>query len=340
MTSVIITGVGTMRPGPARDTDQIAPDPLPFTRTHQVADFDPRAALGRKVARFNHRSTLLAMAAFDRAIEDAELEVTDSNRDQVGITMGTTLGSISGTVQFGMDSFGKERPYVVDAACFPNTVLNTAAAALAIRTGMRGPNTTVAAGPLAGVTALRHAHVVLRSEHADTVLAGASEEVTPPTAWWAATARRTGAPGEGAAIFVLERQEVAEAAGRAPLARLASTIVRSVDPADPVAIASVVAEALRRANVTADDVIVAAARATGVPVVDDAQHTGLTRLFQVPLSWHEPDIGDCYSAHSALQLAASIEFLRSDAVGTPCGCIIAVDPDGAVGVAVVQVSGG
>ena len=75
--------------------------------------------------------------------------------------------------------------------------------------------------------------------------------------------------------------------------------------------------------------------------VDQAQRTALERLFTAPLLWSEDDMGDCYSAHSALQMARVIAHLTerdaadSDDAAERAGLVVAVDPDGAVGVVVV-----
>lgn len=339
MTAVVITGMAAVRPAPDAEPfpDEEAGHPV-----HRVADFDPVTLFGRRAARYNHRSTLLAMAACEAALAHAGLKVDDEGRDAIGITVGTTVGSVSGTIEFGMDTFDEKRPYLVNAACFPNAVLNTAAGALAIRLGARGPNATIAGGPLACVAALRHGEVTLRAGHAETVLAGASEEATEPALWWARGHRDTAAAGEGAAMFVVERLTTARAAGRAPIARLGAAVVRAADPHRPGALAAAIAEALRLARVDPADVALAALRATGVAAVDQAQRTALRDLTAATPLWSEAEIGDCYSAHSALQLVQVIDHLGGDArarrrggSGQTAGLVIAVDPDGAVGVIAV-----
>jgi 3-oxoacyl-[acyl-carrier-protein] synthase II len=342
MTTVVITGMASMFPGPATSPEDLRPH-----QVHRVADFDPEAAFGRRTSRYNHRSTLLVMAVCEAAIADAKLEITDDNRDAVGITVGTTTGSVTGIVDFGTDSFAQSRPYLVDAGRVPNIALNTAASAAAIRIGARGVNTTVAGGPLAGLAALRHSEIILRAGHADTVLAGASEEATAPTVWWAQSARDTGAVGEGAAMFVLELEETARAAGRTPIAALAATAVRVLDPTDAAALTEAISETLRLASIDPAAVSLAAVRATGVAAVDEAQRTALAGIVAVPLLWSETEIGDCFTAHSALQLVRVIERLTDERVlvdgeepGTRAGLVVSVDPEGAVGLAVVLARSG
>jgi 3-oxoacyl-[acyl-carrier-protein] synthase II len=338
MIRLVITGVGAVRPGPAdaEPSGTGSPCPLPPRPAHQV-DLDLVALLGRKTVRFNHRSTLLAMVACDEALRDSRLEAADPSRERIGITIGTTAGGLTGMVHFGMDTFTQPRPYLVDATSFPNSVINTTAGALAIRTGMRGANSTVASGPLAVVSALRHAQMSLRASHVDTVLVGAVEEYTGPTAWWAAACRDTGPQGEGAAMFVLERPEVAAAAGRPPLATLASAVLRSVDAASAEATAAVVSTALLAAGVSPGDVRRVVLRRTGVPEVDAAQRAALARIVRVEPEEDEEQTGDCHSAHGALQLARLVgEWRTGEHPGPGAALLLASDPTGAVGVAVLQ----
>lgn len=335
MTDIVITGMASLVPaGPAALHEEI-PGPV-----HRVEPFDPEAHFGRRRARFKHRSALLAMTACEAALADAGLKVTEASRDTVGITLGTTTGSITGIVEFGMTSFDMDHPFLVNAARFPNMGLNAAAAAAAIHLGVRGANSTAVGGPLSGVAAIRHAQITLRAGHVEAILAGASEEVTGPTVWWARTARDTAAPGEGAAVFVLERRECALAAGRPPRAVLAAATVRATDPTDPDVLAEVIAQTLTDAGFGPAEVSLAAVRATGVPAVDAAQRAALEQACPAPQLWSEQEIGDCYSAHSALQLAGVIDHLTGPGSAEPpprppAGLVVALDPDGAIGVLVV-----
>lgn len=335
MTDIVITGMASVEPAGEAALHEGIPGPV-----HQVPPFDAVARFGRRQARFKHRSALLGMAACEAALADSGLKVTDATRDAVGITLGTTAGSITGIVEYGMSSLDSTHPFLVNAARFPNMGLNASAAAAAIHLGVRGANSTAVGGPLAGVAALRHAQIILRAGHVDAVLAGASEEVTGPTVWWARAARETAAPGEGAAVFMLERRASALAAGRPPRAVLAAAAVLAADPADPTVLAEVLAQTLADAGVSPADVALAAVRATGVPEVDAAQSAALDRACPAPRLWSEREIGDCYSAHSALQLVRVIDHLTgAGAAGPdtapPAGLVVALDPDGAIGVLVV-----
>jgi 3-oxoacyl-[acyl-carrier-protein] synthase II len=335
MTTLVITGVGSVRPT-RTPVPTNGVDSLPGRQAYLVTDFDPVQVLGRRAARSNHRTALLAMAACRAALADARFEVNEEVRDGVGVSFGTTCGSMSGAVEFGWDSFAEQHPYQVNPATFPNLMLNAAAAAAAIRYGLRGANTTVAGGPLAGLAALRHAQVTLRACHADTVLAGAAEEFTGPQAWLAAALRPAAVPGEGAAAFVLEPAEVALAAGRRPLARLAAVLLRTLDVSDPAAYRDAVRDALARAEVSSGGVRSVAVRRTGSTTGDAALLAGLAEAVHLRPTDSEEEIGDCFSAHAALQLAELVSQARAQGwAPDEAGVVLAADPDGALAVAVL-----
>ncbi|MEV5509860.1 beta-ketoacyl synthase N-terminal-like domain-containing protein [Streptomyces orinoci] len=323
---IVISGRGTVWPDPVPQAHTPPSGPA-FT----VGSFDGEALLGRRTAQYNHRSAQLAMVACGRALDDAGLEVTDENRDRIGVTLGTAAGSVTGMVEFGMDTFSQPRPHMVAAAKSSHCVLSSPAGAAAITYGLRGANATVASGPATGLAVLRHAVVILRAGHADAVLAGASEEFTGPTSWLARTARGEQVQGEGAAAFVLEGRESARAAGRKALAAVAAVDVRAVPGFSAGQFAESVARTLGRAGVSAPDVSAVAFRHTGVAEVDEAQHSGLARALPGAAQvTDEKRIGDCYSAHALLQLAGLLDEAALPAV------VVAADPDGLLSVAVLN----
>ncbi|TDV54806.1 beta-ketoacyl synthase N-terminal-like domain-containing protein [Actinophytocola oryzae] len=329
--SLVFTGAGAVRPtGPTPVPD------LPWPTAHVVEGLDFAAVLGRKTVRFNNRTTNLALVACGEALADAGLEVTDDIRDTVGVSFGTTCGSVTGAVEFGWDSFDRTRPHMVNPATMPNTVLNTTAGAMAIKYGLKGANSTVVAGPLAGLGALRNAAVMLHAVHADTMLVGAAEEVTGPGAWFAHATRPDSLPGEGAAVFVLERADVAIEAGRRPLARLGAVRSHTGDVRRPDTVCDAVAETLDAAGIEPERVRWVAMRVTGDSVVDAAQRVGLGAVLPIEPEDGIEELGDCYAGHAALQLAELVTRARTEGWSRDdAGVVVAADPDGALAVAVV-----
>jgi 3-oxoacyl-[acyl-carrier-protein] synthase II len=337
MTTLVVTGTGFVGP------DGSGPRPVPATdlappgnRAFLAAGFDAEAELGRRTTRFNHRSTLLAIAACGAALRDARLTADEEARNGIGVTLGTMCGSVSGTASFGWATFSQPRPYNVDPSCFPNLIINTAAGAVAIKYGLRGANSTVAGGPVAGVIALRHAALTLRAGHADTVLVGACEEYGIHEAWLAAALRPGAVTGEGAAILVLESAEVADRGGRPARAAVGAALTRAIDVTDADQIRTLLIDVLHAAGQSASRIRHVALRATGHAQADAAARAAVTSTLPVPPSYVEHRIGDCYTAHAAIQLVG-IASLADAERWTPddVGIVLALDPDGLAGAAVL-----
>src|SRR5579883_1294102 len=69
-------------------------DPSPFESqiAAEIPDFDPSAFLDRKEVRRNDRFVHFAVAATRLALEDARLEITRRNGDDIGVIIGTGIG--------------------------------------------------------------------------------------------------------------------------------------------------------------------------------------------------------------------------------------------------------
>lgn len=120
----------------------------PTDRACLVPGGEPRELLGRKGTRSMDRVTGLAVAAVGRLLDDGHGARIPGLDEDTGLVLGTSNGSVGSIMSFTRDSLTEDRPYLVDPARFPNTVMNCAAGQSAIRHGLRGPNVTIAgAGP-------------------------------------------------------------------------------------------------------------------------------------------------------------------------------------------------
>lgn len=135
-----------------------------------VPDFDIVEQLGRKGTSSMDRTSALAIAT----LRDLAQEVDADPR--TGVVLGTTSGSNRTQFEFTRDSLTRRRPYLVNPAQMPFALMNSAAAQCAMWHGLTGPNSTVAAGRVAGPAVLRYAGRLLRAGRASGVFAGAVEE--------------------------------------------------------------------------------------------------------------------------------------------------------------------
>ncbi|MDI6606045.1 MAG: beta-ketoacyl synthase N-terminal-like domain-containing protein, partial [Candidatus Omnitrophota bacterium] len=142
----------------------------------EIKDFSPQEFLGAKGLRTLDRSTKLAASAARMALDDAGLEVKEENSRQIGIVIGSTLGSISSISDFDREAL-TEGPRYVNPALFPNTVINSPASQVAIKFNIKGFNATLSTGFSAGLDAINYAVDMLRFAKAKIVLAGGVEEL-------------------------------------------------------------------------------------------------------------------------------------------------------------------
>ncbi|MDD2922303.1 MAG: beta-ketoacyl-ACP synthase II [Anaerolineales bacterium] len=246
---VVVTGLGCVSPvgNNVKDTwssllegkSGMAPITLFDASSHktkfaaEVKNFDAAALFGARDARKMDRFAQLATAAALEALEQSGLKIDESNRDRVGILIGTGIGGI-GTLLEQYETLRQRGPDRVSPFLIPMMISDSAAGNLAIRFGARGANMSLATACASGANALGEAAEMIRRGAADAMIAGASEAsviaiaIAGMNAMTALSTRnddpqRASRPfnkdrdgfvmGEGAAMLVLESLESALARG-------------------------------------------------------------------------------------------------------------------------------
>ncbi|MGP3947297.1 beta-ketoacyl synthase N-terminal-like domain-containing protein [Streptomyces sp. 7N604] len=330
------------------DVSGLFDEPLPRPDAHALVDFTVRDYLGRKGTSFFDRSTSLAMVACKAALADTDRLVDEGNRARTGIVLGTTVGSAKSTSDYSRDTFVQERPYLVNPLLFPNAVMNCAAGQSAIWYGLRGPNATIAGGPLAMLGALRYSRNLLRCGYADALLTGSVEEFSPQSAWAVHYAQSTEGgslpPGEGAAVFMVESADAVRAAGRRMDAEILAVEVGSFAPPGPdgaftEGLAACLNRALERAGVSAVEIAAVATAANGMIRQDVAEEAAIRSVLGVgvPRLRVKEVTGEAFSASGAFQLAALLAWHRAEPEQDGQVSVITTrTADGAAGAAVVR----
>jgi 3-oxoacyl-[acyl-carrier-protein] synthase II len=317
---------------------------LPVGTGGVVPDFDVRKVLGKKGTRSMDRVTGLAVTAAGALLDDDERNRAVGTGEGAAFALGTTTGSAQSMMDFTRESLTGERPFFVDPARFPNTVMNCAAGQSAIWYQLKGPNATIAGGRAAGLHALNYARRLLAAGRARTVLCGAAEEFSQARSWLerhsADEGDDTADPplGEGCALLLVEPHDPDDAA-QPVLAELVA-VELGVAPAGDIrpALEARLRAALDRAGVRPDRVVAVArsgapgaeGRAEAAAVADvlgdapaDLTPTGL--------------IGDTGAAAAAFQAAALLSYAadRPAAAAGRIGVITSVDRTGTVGCALL-----
>ena len=140
----------------------------------EVKGFDPVAIFGTREARKMDRFAQFAMAAADEAMAQANLKIDETNRDRVGVVIGTGIGGI-GTILDSYETLKERGADRVSPFLIPMMISDSAAGILAIRTGAHGPNMSLATACATGTNAMGEAAAMIRRGSADIMLVGSSE---------------------------------------------------------------------------------------------------------------------------------------------------------------------
>lgn len=314
----------------------------PFREGGVVPGFDIREVLGAKGTRSMDRATGLAVAAVGTLL-NKETRLERSPNDAVGLVLGTNMGSAQSIMDFTRDSLTQEKPYYVDPARFPNTVMNCAAGQCAIWYGLRGPNTTMACGHVTGLAALNYAARLQRCGYASAMLFGAVEELSMQREWLDWHAREKGSPvlplGEGCVVFLLEPLSVALEHGRQPTAELLALEMGAFGTAAalPDALATCLRRALARADLRTADVWGVAPSALGGWLGEHERRAITAVLGKDVLEVRTTELlGDTSAASAAFQVAALLALADGSDLDNRIAAVTSVDRDGVFGCALFR----
>ncbi|MDK1080141.1 MAG: beta-ketoacyl-ACP synthase II [Anaerolineae bacterium] len=199
----------------------------------EVKGFDGKELFGVREARKMDRFTQFAMAATLEALEDASFSIDESNRDRVGVIIGSGIGGI-GTLIEQTKVMLERGPRRISPFLIPMMISDSAAGMIAIHIGVRGPNMAIATACATGTNTIGEGSEMIRRGAADVMIAGAAEASIVDVAMggmsvMGAISTRNDDPehasrpfdkdrdgfvmGEGAGILILESLEHAQARG-------------------------------------------------------------------------------------------------------------------------------
>jgi 3-oxoacyl-[acyl-carrier-protein] synthase II len=321
----------------------------------EVPDFVPKEFMDFKAARRMDRFSQFGVAAARQAIADAGLEITDDNRERIGIMVNTGGGGI-GTIENEVNNMAANGPKRVSPFLIPQFAPNMASCQVALTFGIHGPTVTSVAACAAGVQAFVDGMHMIQRGDADVVIVGGTEAGITPVAiaglsnMGALSTRNDDPAGasrpfdkgrdgfvfsEGAAIAILESEEHAARRGANALCEVAGGAYTSdayhITAPDPGGRgqAAAINGALRRAQVEAKDVDYVAAHATATPLGDIGETNTLKRVFgehaqELAISANKSMLGHLLGAAGAVSGLACILAIR-DGIVPPT--INLTDPD-------------
>lgn len=308
----------------------------------EVRNFDAAEYMGKKGLRTLDRSTRLMICAGRLAVQDSGLIITEDNTDDIGVAVGTTLGSLKSISDFDEVTL-REGPRYTNPALFPNTVINSPASQVSIWENIQGFNTTLSTGFTSSIDAMSYAYDFIQMDKIKVVYTGSVEELCKQTfygfhALKFLSGSREGQPfincpfdkrrngitfGEGACLIAFEDYEHAKARE----AKILGEVLGFGYYFDPyrlnkynpkgIGIREAMKNAMDDAGVGIDDIDYICANANSTQPADKIETEAIKdvfgkRAYKIPVSAVKSMTGECYSASGAFAAAASIGVLNEN----------------------------
>jgi 3-oxoacyl-[acyl-carrier-protein] synthase II len=303
----------------------------------EVKGFDPNNYMNSKEARRNDRFSQMAVAASLEATQQAKLKIDESNRNDIGVIIGSGIGGL--TTLFEQTKVLLERgPGRVSPFLIPMMMPNIASAQSSITLGARGPNFCTTSACSSGSDAVGIAFETIKRGDAKVMVTGGSEAIINPIGVSAfnalnAISTRNDEPhlasrpfdaerdgfiiGEGASALVLESLDHAKKRGVRILAEMlaygssadAYHITAPLEGGEGAAVA--LQRALEKAGLKPTDIDYINAHGTSTPLNDVTETRALKRAFgdyayKVPISSTKSMMGHLVGSAGAVEAAICV----------------------------------
>jgi len=143
------------------------------------------------------------IAACVQAIRDSGLDITDANRDRIGVSMGSGIGGLT-NIEKNCELLLNSGPRRISPFFVPGSIINMVSGYLSIQYGLQGPNYAITTACTTGTHSIGMAARNIAYGEADVMIAGGSEMATCGL----------GLGGFGAARALSTRNEDPQAASR------------------------------------------------------------------------------------------------------------------------------
>jgi 3-oxoacyl-[acyl-carrier-protein] synthase II len=271
----------------------------------QVRDFDPAAYMDRRDIRRNDPFVHFAMAAVRQALDDAKFEVTDANREDVGVIIGSGVGGLQVCEEQFRLLFDRG-PDRISPFFITKFITDMASGYVSITLRAQGPNFATVSACATGAHAIGESAEIIRRGDADAMITGGSEAGIVPLSLAAfgnmhALSRRNAEPekasrpfdgerdgfvmGEGAGVVLLEEREAALARSAHIYAEVigyaATADAYHVTEPSPegTGLARAMRRALEKARLTPAEVDYINAHGTSTPLNDKNETLAIKAVF-------------------------------------------------------------
>ena len=154
---------------------------FPVKIAAEVRNFDPTEYIEVKEVKKMDTFIHYAIAAADMCMKDAGLDIDDSNRDRIGVIVGSGIGGLP-AIEAQHKVLLDRGPRRISPFFIPMLIINLASGQLSIRYGVRGPNSALATACATGLHAIGDSYRMIVNDEADGIIAGGTESVITPLA--------------------------------------------------------------------------------------------------------------------------------------------------------------
>jgi len=312
-----------------------------------VRHFDVEQYLPAKEARKLDLFIQYGLAASFQAVRDSGLEITDQNRERIGVAMGSGIGGLT-NIENSCKALIEQGPRRISPFFVPGSIINMVSGFLSIHLGLQGPNYAIATACTTGTHCIGMAARNIAYGEADVMVAGGSEMAASGLGIGGFAAARAlstrnddpaaasrpwdkGRDGfvlsDGAGALVLEELEHAKARGAHIYAELigfgmsADAFHMTSPPDDGAGAARCIRNAVVDAKIDFDQVDYINAHGTSTPAGDAAEAAAIKTVFgshayALSVSSTKSMVGHLLGAAGAVEAIFSVLAIR-DQVAPP-----------------------
>lgn len=145
----------------------------------EIKGFDPLLYMEKKDVKKMDRFIQYALAGAIMAADDAQFAIKEVERSRSGVLIGTGMGGIP-CLEDTHKILLEKGPGRISPFFIPSIITNLASGHIAIRFGLRGPNSCVSTACATGNHAIGDSFELIRRGAADVMFAGGTEAVISP----------------------------------------------------------------------------------------------------------------------------------------------------------------
>jgi len=323
----------------------------------QIKGFNVNQYLSVKEARKMDPFIHYGIAAGSQAIEDAGLEINETNAERIGISIGSGIGGLPG-IEKGHLAYLKGGPKKISPFFVPSNIINMIAGNLSVKYGIKGPNYAITTACSTGTHSIGNAARLIEYGDADIMIAGGAEMATSPMGLGGfsaarALSTRNDSPetasrpwdrerdgfvlGDGAGVLVLEEYENAKQRGANIYAELIGSGMSgdafhmTLPTKDGEGACRCMLNAMKNAKINPEQVDYINAHGTSTPAGDKAETLAVKKAFaehakNLIISSTKSMTGHLLGAAGGLEAVFTVLSIR-DQVAPPTINLFELDPE-------------